>query len=193
MGRTTSAAAAALSTLSRRRMTESLASVSLGVLGNNSWSQPDATHDALGVHVGSLCAAVGPLLKAWFTSREQVAAHCASGALALVGLRLDRGTDCPFTASASDAPSWCGDVVGVWAWRGWGGRHVIVIGAADRVSQFSSVFDVRQLAFPSGLVLSSDSVGTLWHSSLRRYWASGPVVVVVGVSSLLMLVGCAAS
>ena len=57
-------------------------------------------------------------------------------------------------ASASDASSWCGDVVGVWAWRDWVGRHVDIVGAAATVSQLSCVGDVRHLAWPSLLVLS---------------------------------------
>ena len=53
MGSTTSTGATALSTLSRKRVTVSTASR----------VATDAACDALGVHAGSLCAAVGPMLQ----------------------------------------------------------------------------------------------------------------------------------
>ena len=74
--------------------------------------------------------------------------------------------------------------MGVGAWGGWGGEHVDIIGAADKVSQLSYVGDVRHLAFPSELVLSH------WLSwGFETFTASAVLVVdpvvVGGVSSLL--------
>ena len=46
-----------------------------GDLGVHRLVRPDAAYCALGVHAGSSCSAVRPLLKAWFTSRELLAAH----------------------------------------------------------------------------------------------------------------------
>ena len=116
-----------------------------GVLGYQLTVGLQAPHNALGVHVVSWRASVRPLLQSWLAWRELSAAHCAGSALALSG---SLGSDCPFAASATDASSWCGDVMRVGTWCGWVRLHVDIIGAADRVSQLSYIDDVSHFACP---------------------------------------------
>ena len=115
----------------------------------------DAACDALGVHVGSLCAAFGPLLQS-----KTLPARTADHTLfALVGLGLDLCANHPCTTSTPNT------LLG----RGgdWVRCHVNVIAAADRVSQLSCVVD----AFPRLLALDRRSRSC----HLRWFFCACPV------------------
>ena len=83
MGKTTSAPAAGLSTLFRRRMRVSLAWLSVETLGTSSWSRPMPPRFALGVYVRSLLVTVTHCCKGGSAWRDLLSAHRTWGTFAL--------------------------------------------------------------------------------------------------------------
>ena len=143
--RTTSAAAAAFSMLSRRRMTVSLASLSRGP-----WV-PARGH----VRCRPLCTG---------DVRRLVVCHglahcCQRGSLGV--------NCCPHIVHEAHLRSLDWDAAWVLTAH-LRQEHVDIVGAAEGVSQLSCVGDVRHLAFPCKLVLSHSPVGASRHSPLRR-------------------------